>query len=202
MRLPMCYLARLSWVVVCRKVFQCNSPIIWLLAIIQARMAVYATQKASSSATVSTSSSRLHRYFRFALGFPTPPFDYANLRLSAASIEPDGELTVAVDVMNTGAHAGHDVIQVYVRDDHARMTRPPEKLKGFAKVTLKPGQTNTVTLPIGMRVLAYFDSEQAAWIADAGLFETLIGSSTQNIRARASFSLTASWRQPVRGSEP
>jgi len=87
-------------------------------------------------------------------------------------------------------------VQLYVRDPQARLARPEKELKAFAKVRLEPGATTTVSLTLGMRALAYYDDAQAAWVADAGTFEVLVGASVDDIRARADFVLTADWRQP------
>jgi beta-glucosidase len=140
---------------------------------------------------------KITQLFPFGFGLSYTTFGYDNLRLSAERIAPDGELMVTIDVTNTGARAGQEVVQLYVCDTHARLARPPKELKGFAKVALAPGETKTITLKLGMRALAYFDDARAAWVAEAGPFELLIGSSAQDIRAHASFTLSADWVQPV-----
>jgi beta-glucosidase len=84
----------------------------------------------------------------------------------------------------------------------ARLARPPKELKGFAKVSLAPGQTRTVGLTLDMRALAYFDDARAAWVAAAGPFEVLVGRSSRDIRARATFTLSADWLQPVAPPRP
>ena len=73
---------------------------------------------------------------------------------------------------------------------------PGDELKGFAKVSLAPGETTSVTLSLTMRSLAYFDDAQSVWVADAGRFEVLVGRAAADIRARASFLLTAEWIGP------
>lgn len=134
--------------------------------------------------------------FPFGYGLSYTTFRYENLHLSAETITPDGEITLAVDVSNTGTRPGQEVVQLYVRDEEARLTRPPQELKGFAKVSLEPGQSQTVTFVLGMRDLAYFDDARAAWVAEAGIFEALVGRSSRDLRARAAFMLTADWVQP------
>jgi beta-glucosidase len=135
--------------------------------------------------------------FPFGYGLSYASFGYSNLRLSTASLAPDRDLTVSIDVRNTSARAGQEVVQLYVRDPQARLMRPPKELKGFHKVFLQPGETTTVRLTLDMRALAYFDDANAAWIAEAGSFEVLVGSSSRDIRARATFTLTGDWVQPV-----
>jgi beta-glucosidase len=140
---------------------------------------------------------RIEPAFPFGYGRSYTTFGYANLRLSTARLEPGDRLTATVDVTNTGARAGQEVVQLYVRDVRCRLARPPKELKGFAKVSLQPGETRAVSLTLDMRALAYFDDARAAWVADAGEFEALVGSSARDIHARASFELAAGWLQPV-----
>jgi beta-glucosidase len=135
--------------------------------------------------------------FPFGHGLSYTTFSHDNLRLSTDSLAPGGELTVSVDVTNTGARAGQDVVQLYVHDPSARLARPPKELKGFRKVALQPRETSTVSLKLDMRALAYFDDASASWVAEPGTFEVLIGRSARDIRARAAFSLTGPWVQPT-----
>jgi beta-glucosidase len=139
--------------------------------------------------------------FPFGHGLSYTSFEYADLRLSTDSIAPGGDLTVSIDVRNTGARAGQEVVQLYVRDPQARLMRPPKELKGFRKVSLQPGETRRVSLTLDMRALAYFDDAAAAWVAEGGTFEVLVGSSSRDIRARAMFTLTGDWVQPVDTAE-
>lgn len=133
---------------------------------------------------------RVEPLFPFGFGLSYTSFAYANLRLSTETITPDGQLTVRMDVTNTGQRPGQEVVQLYVHDVVARLTRPPKELKGFAKVALAPGETKTVTLTLDRQALAYWDDAQQAWVAEASEFEVLIGSSSYDIRARARFRLT------------
>ncbi|KAB8143857.1 beta-glucosidase [Chloroflexia bacterium SDU3-3] len=135
--------------------------------------------------------------FPFGFGLSYTSFAYTNLRLSASSILPGGQLTATVDVANTGERAGQAVVQLYVRDPQSRLARPEKELKGFAKVELAPGETRSVAITLDMRSLAYYDDARAAWVADAGAFEVLIGSSAADIHQRASFSLAEEWHEPA-----
>jgi beta-glucosidase len=116
--------------------------------------------------------------------------------LSAQEIGPDDTLHVSVDITNTGQYAGKEVVQLYVRDVAASLQRPEKELKAFAKVHLEPGERKTVTLPINREALAYYDDQLEAWVAEVGEFELLVGSSSQDIRARAQFALTEARRWP------
>jgi beta-glucosidase len=128
--------------------------------------------------------------FPFGFGLSYTTFRYDNLQLSTDTLAPDERLTVQVDVTNTGNVTGQEVVQLYVRDSAARVARPEKELKGFVKVALQPGETQTVTLHLDREALAYWDDAQHTWVAEAGEFEVLIGSSSQDIRARAPFHLS------------
>ena len=91
-------------------------------------------------------------------------------------------LTVSVDVTNTGAVAGKEVVQVYVHDRNASLPRPPKELKGFAKVELQPGETKTVTIPLDFRAFAFYHPGFGQWITEDGEFDILIGASSADIR--------------------
>ena len=127
--------------------------------------------------------------FPFGFGLSYTSFAYESLQLSAAEIDANGSLQVRVDVRNTGARAGKEVVQLYVRDVESRLSRPPKELKGFQKVALAPGQTQTVTFTLGRRDLSYYDPQQRDWVAEPGIFEVLVGSSSRDIRASAKFTL-------------
>ncbi len=138
---------------------------------------------------------RIAPLFPFGFGLSYTTFSYSSLRLSAQEIKPDDTLQVSVDVTNTGLRAGKEVVQLYVRDEQARLQRPEKELKAFAKVALEPGERQTVTLSIDKEALAYFDDRAHTWVAEAGEFEVLVGASSQDIRAKATFMLTdsSSW---------
>jgi beta-glucosidase len=85
---------------------------------------------------------------------------------------------------------------LYLRDEQARLQRPEKELKAFAKVQLEPGERKTVTLTIARDALAYYDDRAHEWVAEAGQFEVFVGASSQDIRATATFTLTASSRWP------
>lgn len=127
-------------------------------------------------------------YTTFAIGAPAP---------SAVSLAPGQSLDVAVEVTNTGARAGSEVVQLYVRDVDSRVARPDRELRGFAKVTLAPGETATASIPLGPRDLAFWDTEQSSWVAEPGQFELLVGRSSRDITGLATVELTGEWRVPA-----
>jgi beta-glucosidase len=86
-------------------------------------------------------------------------------------------------------------VQLYLGDPESNLSRPIKELKGFTRLELQPGETGTATFAIDMRSLAYFDDLRDSWIADAGHFDVLIGSSSSDIRATARFELTGEWAE-------
>ncbi|HEU5379549.1 MAG TPA: glycoside hydrolase family 3 C-terminal domain-containing protein [Ktedonobacteraceae bacterium] len=132
--------------------------------------------------------------FPFGFGLSYTTFAYSGLHLSAHEIGPQDLLHVSFEVTNTGARAGKEVAQVYVRDSVSRLHRPPKELKAFAKVELEPGERKTVTLTLDRNALACYDDLERKWVAEAGEFEVLVGSSSQDIRAQEHFVLTETCR--------
>jgi beta-glucosidase len=86
-------------------------------------------------------------------------------------------LTVSVDVTNTGGRTGEEVVQMYVRDQVRSVTPPVMELKGFERVTLAPGETLTVSFPITMEALAFYDADDW-WRVEPGAFLALVGGSS------------------------
>ena len=130
--------------------------------------------------------------FPFGFGLSYTSFTYSALTLSTRELAPGDTLDVALTITNTGQHPGQEVVQLYIRDAEASVQRPLKELKAFAKVRLEPGESQSVTLTLDRSALAYYDIVKRAWVAEAGAFEVLVGSSSQEIHARASFTLTGS----------
>jgi beta-glucosidase len=106
--------------------------------------------------------------FPFGFGLSYTSFKYSGLEIHPAA--GAGGYEVSFDVTNSGSRAGADVAQVYVSEDHPEVPRPPQELKGFARVVLDPGQTRHVTVPLDARSFTWYDEKAAAWHADAGSF--------------------------------
>jgi len=127
--------------------------------------------------------------FPFGHGLSYTAFKYSNLRVAPAKAKSGEEITVTLDVKNTGRRAGKEVVQLYVRDVECRVSRPPAELKGFKKIGLEPGETKTVKFTLDKEALSFYDPEAKRWVAEPGAFEVLIGSSSRDIRARKTFEL-------------
>lgn len=127
--------------------------------------------------------------FPFGHGLSYTTFDYGNLKLSARSLTPDQTLTVSVDVTNTGAVAGKEIVQLYVRDVKSTFARPEKELKAFQKVEIQPGQVQTVTFTLDREAFWYFDAAKGTWNTEPGEFEVFVGASSRDIRAKGSVTL-------------
>jgi beta-glucosidase len=117
--------------------------------------------------------------YPFGHGLSYTEFKLSSLRLSQTRIRPDGRVLVSVDVENVGSHAGDEVVQLYVRDVVASLTRPVQELKGFQRVTLGPGEKRTVQFALASEHLGFFDREMR-WVVEPGLFKLRVGTSSES----------------------
>jgi len=126
--------------------------------------------------------------FAFGHGLSYTTFTYGKLKLSDQQIGPGGKLTVSVDVTNTGKREGEEVVQLYIHEMEPAVTRPVKELRGFERIGLQPGETKRVTLTVPAEKLAYYDETQHGFTVKPGPFEVLVGSASDDIRAKARFS--------------
>ena len=113
--------------------------------------------------------------FPFGFGLSYTTFAYSNLRLSSPRIAAADSIEVAVDLRNTGDRAGDEVVQLYIRDDVASVAEPVRALKAFRRVTLRPGETRTVTFKLGSSAFALYD-RQMRQVVEPGTFTVYVGS--------------------------
>jgi beta-glucosidase len=131
--------------------------------------------------------------FPFGYGLSYTTFKFSNLAVSpvtAATLKSGSGPTASFSVTNTGSRPGAVVAQVYVSDDHASVPRPPKELKGFAKVSLKPGETQQVNVALNSRALSFYDSKAKQWRAEAGTFKVLVGTSSEQIELSGDLTLS------------
>ena len=112
--------------------------------------------------------------FPFGYGLSYTKFRYANLRLEPATIPANGKTRVSVDVSNTGNRVGDEVVQLYIRDEISSATRPIKELKGFQRVSIKPGETRTVSFSIGPQELQFYNREMKRAV-EPGTFKIMLG---------------------------
>ncbi len=120
--------------------------------------------------------------YPFGYGLSYTTFAYANLRTSEPQMPRDGALTVSVDVTNTGSRTGDAVVQLYVKYPKSKVERPHEELEGFQRVSLKPGETKTVEIPLTASQLAYWSVEKNGWVVEAEPVDVMIGDSSADIK--------------------
>ncbi|MBX5477515.1 MAG: glycoside hydrolase family 3 C-terminal domain-containing protein [Pyrinomonas methylaliphatogenes] len=117
--------------------------------------------------------------FPFGHGLSYTTFKYGNLRLSKDRIRPDEPVTVSVEVTNTGARAGDEVVQLYIRDQVSSVTRPVKELKDFVRINLKPGETRTVQFTLTPEKLSFLDEEMRR-VVEPGKFDIMVGPSSSD----------------------
>ena len=117
--------------------------------------------------------------YAFGYGLSYTTFKFGEPRLAKKIIRRNESTTVRVDVTNTGTVAGDEVVQIYIRDKVSSVTRPVKELKGFKRITLAPGQTQTVSLSITSEHLAFYNIDMK-YVVEPGEFEVMVGSSSRD----------------------
>lgn len=117
--------------------------------------------------------------FEFGDGLSYTEFTYSDIQLSKAEIDIDDAVTVSVTVANTGKRAGDEVVQLYIRDQFSRVTRPVKELKGFQRVALKKGESQRVRFEITPDMLAYYNLDME-WQLEPGDFTIMVGGSSRD----------------------
>ncbi len=131
---------------------------------------------------------KIEPQFPFGFGLSYTTFKYSELKLIPGT---NGIVTAQFEIENTGKVAGAEVAQLYVHEKNPSLMRPEKELKGFKKVFLKPGEKQTVSIPLNQSAFSYFDDTKKSWVAQADDFEILIGSSSRDIRLRDHWQLAA-----------
>jgi beta-glucosidase len=126
--------------------------------------------------------------FPFGFGLSYTQFDYGDLKVAKATGD-DAVATAQFQLTNSGRRRGAEVAQVYVQPVHSHLPRPKQELKGFARVQLDSTESREVTIPLNARAFAYFDPDRKAWVAEAGDYTIAVGSSSRDVRLKASFQL-------------
>jgi beta-glucosidase len=130
---------------------------------------------------------RTYMYFRerplypFGYGLSYTTFAYSNLKTSANALNSHGSIEVSVDVKNTGARAGEEVVQLYLKHLNSKVARPNLELEGFRRVALAPGETKTVALTLKGEQLAYWDARRKAFAVEPDTVRVMVGRSSADI---------------------
>ncbi len=129
--------------------------------------------------------------FAFGHGLSYAEFDYADLRLSQTEVGPDGQVEVSVTVRNVSEVAADEVIQLYVRDPVAAVSRPVQELRGFRRVAFGPGEAKRIRFILTPAQVAFWNGEGGRWRIQSGEIQVMVGASSADIRARTAFTITS-----------
>ncbi len=128
--------------------------------------------------------------FPFGFGLSYTTFAYSDLRITPAEMKANGKAVVTCTVTNTGSVAGDEVVQLYLRDLLASVTRPVIELRGFRRVALRAGESKQVSFDLGFEELSMLDA-QLKRVVEPGDFKIMIGSSSADIRLRGFLKVAA-----------
>ena len=120
-----------------------------------------------------------HNLYEFGYGLSYSQFEYSDVRLSNSKIAQNESTKLFVTVKNMGQYAGDEIVQLYIRDKFSQVTRPVKELKGFKRVSLKPGEERAVDFDITPDMLAYYNL-QMNWVVEPGDFKIMVGGSSRN----------------------
>jgi beta-glucosidase len=138
---------------------------------------------------------RTYMYFKgeplypFGHGLSLTSFSYSNVKLSSSTLKINATLTVKVQVRNSGKRAGEEVVQLYAQFPKSVVERPLKELKGFQRISLKPGEAKTVQIPLKAESLAWWNEKKNGWDLEPGTVNLLIGASSADIRLRTNLRL-------------
>src|SRR5260370_16266305 len=134
--------------------------------------------------------------FAFGHGLSYTAFRYSGLKLSARNIAADGKVTVSLDVQNSGARAGDEVVQLYVHEVESSVKRPSKELRGFQRISLKPKEKKAVSFTLPAADLAFYDEKTKKFVVKPGAFGVMVGSSSEDIRWKGTIELKQLGAQP------
>ncbi len=134
--------------------------------------------------------------FPFGFGLSYTTFSYDRIAVAPATIQPGELVTVSVDVRNTGARAGEEVVQLYLSDSSASPSEPLKQLKGFRRVALQPGETKTVTFTLTADEEYAYDETSASYQVRPGMYVVRVGGSSADLPLAGTFSVLDGQKKP------
>lgn len=134
--------------------------------------------------------------YPFGHGLSYTQFEYANLSITPEQISATGQVEISLDVRNAGTRAGDEVVQVYVHDVLASITRPVKQLVAFARVTVQPGEQRRVAFTVPVAQLGFYDAG-LRYEVEPGRMEVFVGASSEDIRLTGAFEITGAGPQEV-----
>ncbi|HEX8425547.1 glycoside hydrolase family 3 C-terminal domain-containing protein [Hymenobacter sp.] len=139
---------------------------------------------------------RTYQYFQgkplypFGFGLSYTTFQYSNFRLSSPKFNKAGEIMASVDVQNTGARLGDEVVQLYISHVGSEVARPLKELKGFRRITLKPQEKRTVQIPLRAADLRYWHEGKQQFVLEKDLVKVMVGTAANNVQFEKSLDLS------------
>lgn len=119
--------------------------------------------------------------YPFGYGLSYTTFTYGDVKIDKSSIKQGDSVTVSVDVTNSGKYDGAEVVQLYIRDWVGSVTRPVKELRGFKKIKLKAGETQTITFIVAPDDISFYNSE-LKWVAEPGEFSVFVGGNSSDVK--------------------
>jgi beta-glucosidase len=119
--------------------------------------------------------------YAFGHGLSYTTFEYSKPALASSTIRMNESATVRVEVKNTGTRKGAEVVQMYIRDEYSSVPRPVKELKGFKKIWLEPGQSQTVSFQITPESLSFYN-DQMKWVIEPGDFDIMVGTASDDVQ--------------------
>jgi beta-glucosidase len=132
---------------------------------------------------------KIEPLFPFGYGLSYTTFKYSGLKLVPDKDTKNPSVTVEFEIANTGKREGAEAAQIYVQELNPSVTRPVKELKGFAKVSLKPGEKRKVSVRLDRSAFAFYDPAKNGWVAEKGVFKILVGSSSRDIHLLGNYHL-------------
>ena len=125
--------------------------------------------------------------FAFGHGLSYTTFSYSEAEISRTTMSENGNVTVSVNVTNTGEREGKEIVQLYIGDDECSLERPVMELKAFRKVSIKPGETVKVSFPVNADMLKFYGTD--GWTLEKGSFTAYVGAASDDIRTSVKFNV-------------
>ena len=120
--------------------------------------------------------------YPFGFGLSYTNYEYGKPTVSSNTLTKDGSVTVSVDVKNTGARDGEEVVQLYIQDMYSSSTRPVQELRGFQKIALKAGEVKTVKFTLTQNDLKYYDHD-LNYVCEPGEFKIMVGPNCRDVES-------------------
>jgi beta-glucosidase len=126
--------------------------------------------------------------YEFGYGLSYTSFEYSNLHIEPKQTSVEGEIEITVDIKNTGALKGDEVVQLYINDVISSTSKPVKELKGYERISLEPGEKKTVKFRLLPEDLSLFDRNMNV-VVEPGIFKVMVGSSSEDIRLKGEFEI-------------